>query len=173
MRSSGLPGKHLFILQRKIRVMKILLKYLLVSVALLIVVATVNAQNPVHWAYSSKKISENTYEIHLTATLDKGWHAYSQTQPKTAVAQPTEIKFTANPVIKIVGKPKEIGTIQHWSDPASGIAANQYAGSVDFVQTVTLKVTANTSVAGTITFQTCTDEMCLPPKTVNFNLPLP
>ena len=35
-----------------------------------------------------------------------------------------------------------------------------YKDKVDFVQVVKLKNSVNTSVAGTITFQACTDEMC-------------
>ena len=45
-----------------------------------------NAQvlNPVLWSFSSKKIADKTYEVHLTATIQKGWHMYSQHQPADA-----------------------------------------------------------------------------------------
>ncbi len=57
-------------------------------------VSTVNAQlNPVSWAFSSKKIADKTYEIHLTASMQSGWHLYSQTQPDDAIAIPTGFKF--------------------------------------------------------------------------------
>ena len=49
---------------------------------------------PVKWKYETKKITENRYEIHIAATMQNGWHLYSQTQPKEAVAVPTKIKFS-------------------------------------------------------------------------------
>ncbi|MDQ6608308.1 MAG: hypothetical protein M3Y85_00600, partial [Bacteroidota bacterium] len=41
-------------------------------------------QNPVSWSFTSKKISDNVYEVQMAATLQSGWHLYSQTQPKDA-----------------------------------------------------------------------------------------
>ena len=43
---------------------------------------------------------------------------------------------------------------------------------VDFVQVVKLKANAKTNVSGNVEFQTCNDEKCLPPKTVNFSIAL-
>src|SRR5690348_13514261 len=89
-----------------------------------------NTLHPIVWQYSAKKIAERTYEVHLTARLEIGWHAYSQQQPKEAVAQPTEIHFKPNPLISITGKVKELGVLEKWKDEASGIMANQYANKV-------------------------------------------
>ncbi len=35
-------------------------------------------QNPVAWTATSKKIADKTYEVRLTANMQKGWHIYSQ-----------------------------------------------------------------------------------------------
>lgn len=149
------------------------------SVVLLLLFFTlslVRAQNgslhPIVWQYSVKKIADKTYEVHLTAQLQSGWHAYSQQQPKDAVAQPTEIHFKTNPLVSAIGKIREIGTMEKWKDEASGIMANQYADKVDFVQIVKLKANIKTSVSGSLTYQVCTNEMCLPPKTDNFSISL-
>jgi len=131
-----------------------------------------NTLHPVAWQYSAKKIAERTYEVHLTAQLEAGWHAYSQQQPKDAVAQPTEIRFKSNPLLSITGKVKEIGALEKWKDEATGIMANQYANKVDFVQVVRLKAKVRTNVSGSLTYQVCTDEMCLPPRTEAFSIPL-
>jgi thiol:disulfide interchange protein DsbD len=58
--------------------------------------------------------------------------------------------------------------MEKWKDEASGIQANQYANQVDFVQVVKVKGNVKTSVSGSLTYQVCTNEMCLPPKTDNF-----
>jgi hypothetical protein len=130
----------------------------------------VYAQNPIHWQYTCTKTGESTYELHFTATIDQGWHAYSQTQPENAVARPTFFKFNVNPLIQFKGKPREVGALIKWSDNATGIAAHQYEGKVDFVQTIGLKAKVKTMVNGNLTFQACTDEMCLSPKTVAFSI---
>jgi len=131
-----------------------------------------NTLHPIVWQYSAKKIADRTYEVHLTAQLEAGWHAYSQQQPKEAVAQPTEIHFKSNPLISITGKVKEVGALEKWKDEASGIMANQYANKVDFIQVVRLKANVRTNVSGSLTYQVCTDEMCLPPRTETFSISL-
>lgn len=128
--------------------------------------------HPIAWQYSARKVADRTYEVHLTALLQTGWHAYSQKQPEEAVAQPTEIHFTPNPLVGMEGKIKEVGAMEQWKDEATGIKANQYANQVDFVQIVKLKGKVKTSVSGSLTYQVCTDEMCLPPKTENFVISL-
>jgi len=47
--------------------------------------------NPVSWTFTSKKIADKAYELRLAATLDEGWHLYSQAQPADAVAEPTKL----------------------------------------------------------------------------------
>lgn len=124
--------------------------------------------HPVAWEYSARKIAEKTYEVHLTAQLASGWHAYSQKQPEDAVARPTEIKFKPNPLVGLLGKIREVGDMEKWKDEATGIQANQYARQVDFIQVIKLKANVKTSISGSLTYQVCTNEMCLPPKTDNF-----
>jgi hypothetical protein len=124
--------------------------------------------HPIVWQYSAKKVSDMKYEVHLTAQLQTGWHAYSQKQPEEAVAQPTEIHFKPNPLVGMEGKIKEVGALEQWKDEATGIKANQYANQVDFVQIVKLKGKVKTSISGSLTYQVCTNEMCLPPKTESF-----
>jgi len=132
----------------------------------------VSAQSPVTWTFSSKKVTDNTYEIKMTATMEKGWHLYSQEQPEDAVAGPTTFTITSNPLIELVGKIKENGKMQKFHDKELGISANQYSEKVEFVQTVKLKGKVKTSFNGSVEYQTCDDKKCLPPKTVNFKVAL-
>jgi aspartate-semialdehyde dehydrogenase len=133
-----------------------------------------NAQilKPVLWSFTSKKIADKTYEIHLSATIQSGWHLYSQTQPADAINNPTEIHFNNNPLITLDGKTKETGKMEVYTDKRLGISANQYANSVEFVQKVKLKANAKTNISGSVEFQTCDDKKCLPPQTLSFNLQL-
>jgi len=135
-------------------------------------VMTLSAQNPVSWTFTSKKLANNSYEIHMTATMEKGWHLYSQTQPDDAVAGPTTFTITSNPLIELVGKIKEVGKMEKFHDKELEISANQYSQTVNFIQTIKLKGKVKTSFSGSVEYQTCDDKKCLPPKTVNFKVAL-
>ncbi|MFT3903933.1 MAG: protein-disulfide reductase DsbD family protein [Niabella sp.] len=128
--------------------------------------------DPVSWKFSTKKISDNVYEAVMTATLKPGWHLYSQIQPKDAIALPTEFEFAKNPLVTMSGAVKEVGKLQKVKDPALGSTAHQYANTVTFVQKITLKTKAKTTLSGTVEYQTCDDSKCLPPKKVPFKLQL-
>lgn len=133
---------------------------------------TVSAQNPVSWAFTSKKISDKEYELHLTATIQPGWHLYSQKQPEDAIAQPTSFTFNNNPLLNFDGTVKELGKMEKYSDKVLDVTAYQYSNKVNFVQVVKLKGKVKTAVTGKLEFQTCDDKKCLPPKTVPFTIAL-
>ena len=128
--------------------------------------------SPVSWSFASKKLSDNVYEVQLIATIQSGWHLYSQQQPSDAIAQPTSFIFSKNPLVDLDGKVKEIGKLEKYKDEKLDISANQYSQKVTFVQKVKLKGKVKTNVAGKLEFQTCDDKKCLPPKTVNFSIAL-
>jgi thiol:disulfide interchange protein DsbD len=132
----------------------------------------VSAQNPVTWTFTSKKLTNGNVEIHMIATLEKGWHLYSQDQPEDAIAMPTTFTITSNPLIEVVGKIREEGKMEKFHDKELQLSANQYSKSVSFVQTVKLKGKAKTNFTGSVEYQTCDDKKCLPPKTVNFKVAL-
>ena len=149
------------------------MKRILAVLIIALTTVTVNAQlNPVSWTFSAKKITDKTYEVHLTATMQSGWHLYSQTQPEDAIAIPTGIKINNNPLLSLEGKIKEVGKMEKFHDAKLQVSANQYAQKVDFVQVIKLKANAKTNLTGNVEFQTCDDKKCLPPKTVNFSIPV-
>lgn len=129
-------------------------------------------ENPVHWTFSAKKLDQNKYEIHMTASMDTSWHIYAGNQPKEAIAIPTKIKFSLNPLVKTIGKLKEIGKREKQEIKEAGIVQYEYGNTVDFVQVLSVKINIKTNIAGTISYQACTDARCLPVKTVSFNLSL-
>lgn len=146
--------------------------FFLLLIAFTSVVTSAQITNPVSWTFTSKKINENVYEVQMVATIQNGWHLYSQTQPKDAIAIPTSFSFTKNPLVEVEGKIKETGKLEKFKDEDLGVSANQYSKLVVFSQTVKLKGKAKSNVGGNVTFQTCDDKKCLPPKTVAFNIAL-
>ncbi|RYY57067.1 MAG: hypothetical protein EOO09_03900 [Chitinophagaceae bacterium] len=145
-------------------------KSLFFIAALFAVIAAGAQANPISWTFTSKKLADKTYEVHLTAMIQKGWHLYSQTQPEDAIIDPTSFVFTGNPLLTLDGKVKEVGKMEKFHDAKLEVSAHQYSGTVDFVQVVKVKTSGKTNLAGKLTFQTCDDQKCLPPKTVNFTV---
>jgi hypothetical protein len=134
---------------------------------------TANAQlSPVTWSFTSKKISDKVYEIHLTARIQPGWHLYSQEQPDDALAIPTSFTVNPNPLFVKDGKIKEVGKMEKMKDEVLGVSANQYSNTVDFVQKIKVKANVKTNFSGKVEYQTCDDKKCLPPKTVNYSIAL-
>jgi hypothetical protein len=147
------------------------MKKFILGLAILLGCFTASAQlNPVNWNFTVKKIADKTYELRAKATMQQGWHLYSQNQPKDAIAIPTGFTIQSNPLFKLDGKMKEIGNLEKFHDKTLDVSANQYSNSVDFVQIIKMKTTAKTNISGSVEYQTCNDEKCLPPKTVPFSL---
>lgn len=149
----------------------IMKKYLSLFFAIIACVYCI-AQSPVTWAYSAKKISTGKYEVHLRANIQDGWHLYAQKQSKEFLGVPAKIKFNKHPLVTLSGKTSEIGDLEKSKDPILDIESEYYSNEVEFVQTVTVRNSVKTTISGTIEFQTCTKEKCLPPATVDFNVPI-
>ena len=134
-------------------------------------VSKAQIENPVEWEFDSKKVSGTTYEIHITAKLDRGWHIYSQFTPDGGPIA-TTITFNKNPLITLTGKAKEVGKLEQKHEPLFGVDVKQFSGKVAFIQTVTVKGNAKTAISGAVEFMVCDDERCLPPAIEKFSLKL-
>ncbi len=141
-------------------------------ITLLILTLSVDAQNPVTWQFQAQKKDDLNYEVILKASIQPGWHLYSQKQPEDAIAIPTEIQFNNNPLVIREKEIRESGKMQKYVDKTLGVAANQYSNEVSFIQSVKLKAKVKTAITGEIEYQVCDDEKCLPPKKVPFTIVL-
>jgi DsbC/DsbD-like thiol-disulfide interchange protein len=126
---------------------------------------------PISWQFSSNKKGEDSFEIHLKATVKKPWHTYSQTTPEGGPV-PTKIIFDKNPLVVPSGPSLEKGDLKIVHDPVFEVDVKYFEGNVDFVQIVRKKGNAKTSIRGTVEFMVCNNEQCLPPKTIAFNIQL-
>lgn len=126
----------------------------------------------VKWEFSSKKIADKKYEVRLVATIQPGWHMYSQNQSADAIVLPTAIKFVNNPLVVLNGKPKEVGKLFDQFDKAINARSKYYSNKVEFVQTITLKSNVKTAITGEIEFMVCDDRQCLPPDVAKFSIKL-
>jgi hypothetical protein len=108
----------------------------------------------------------------MVANIQPGWHLYSQNQSEDAIALPTTIKFSNNPLIVLSGKPQEVGRLYDQYEKATRSRSRFYSNKVEFVQTITLKNNVKTAVAGEIEFMVCDDKQCLPPDVAKFSVKL-
>jgi DsbC/DsbD-like thiol-disulfide interchange protein len=145
--------------------------FLVAALAAIATVSFAQIKEPVKWSFSSTKKDASTYEIRMTATIDNGWHIYSQTTPDGGPV-PTSIEFVKNPLLTLDGKVKEIGKLEQRHEPLFGVDVKQYSNKVEFVQIVKLKSKAKTVVNGSVEFMTCNDQECLPPGREKFSITL-
>ncbi len=131
----------------------------------------INAQDPVKWNFSAKKVADKTYEVYMTASIQSPWSIYSQSTPGGGPL-PTSFSFSKNPLVSLVGNVKESGAIQKKFEEVFEVDVLYYKNKVNFVQTVKLKSNVNTKITGTLEYMACDDTQCLPPKEVPFSIAL-
>jgi thiol:disulfide interchange protein DsbD len=133
--------------------------------------AGAQVRNPVKWSYSARPSGKGKYEVVVRATLEKGWHLYSQATPDGGPI-PTAFKFTRNPLLDLAGPVKEVGKLEKRHEKLFGVDVHQFSNEVTFVQSVTVKGKVKTNVSGSVEYMVCNDTECLPPATQNFSIEL-
>ena len=145
--------------------------FTLLSVLVITTLATAQSAKQVKWSFAAKKIGEKTYEIHMTATLNGGWHLYAQNVGVDGPV-PTAFTYTKNPLLLVDGKPKEVGNVIKKKEEVWGGVVNYYEKSVNFIQVVKIKGNIKTNIAGKVEFMVCDDQQCLPPSQIEFTVNL-
>jgi thiol:disulfide interchange protein DsbD len=143
--------------------------YLLGCLVMAGLAVTAQSSKAVHWTFTSKKLSDKVYEIHMTASIDGDYHMYSQNIGVDGPI-PTSFKMTPNPLLVRDGKVKEVGKLVKKKEEVWGGDVLYYERSVDFVQVVRLKGNVKTNLAGTVQFMVCNESQCLPPADVEFKV---
>ena len=121
-------------------------------------------QEKVDWKVDYDPLTET---IVFSASIDEGWHLYSQKIRDEVGPVPTAFKFEKSKQYKLIGKTIEPSPITEY-DPNFESELSYFKESVEFFQKIKVKTT--TEVKGVITFMVCTNEMCLPPTDIDFNL---
>lgn len=123
---------------------------------------------PVKWSYAAKKTSATEAVVLLKATIDPGWHIYSQ-HLKDGGPVKTTIKFDASPAYALVGTTAEPKPMTRM-EKTFGMEVSYFANSVVFQQKVKLTGKTPATVKGKLEFMVCNDEKCLPPDEVPFSI---
>ena len=149
------------------------MKKLAIALALITLFNTAHAQvqDPVKWNYAAIKKSDKEYTVNIVATLQPGWHIYSMNTPNGGPVA-TTFSFKRNPIVTIDGQTKEKGKLSTTHDEIFGVDVKYFSETVNFIQSIKLKSPVKTNLSGTVKYMVCNDKMCLPPKTVPFNIQL-
>lgn len=149
------------------------MKKIIISLAAFFLLASTYAQQQkISWSFTAKKLADNKYELHLTATPPMGWHVYSQLTPEGGPI-PTSFKFTTNGLVTVAAsKPKETGKLVTYFDKNFKVDVKYFEGKVDFIKTIAVKGKIKTNISGMVESMICNDRTCMPPTTEKFNIPL-
>lgn len=125
--------------------------------------------NPVTWSYAAKKTGPNTATLFIKATIDQGWHLYSQFV-KDGGPVKTTFTFPSSGNYTLVGKTTEPKAITR-HESTFKMDVSYFEKTVVFQQQVKLKRKTAT-IKGSVEFMVCNDKQCLPPEQVDFSIPV-
>ncbi len=140
----------------------------------LLLSTSVGAQEatPIRWTFpdgartTTVKPGE-TIRIRLAARIENGWHLYSMKELEGG-PKPTRIAMPEGQPFTLAGSIQQPDPIKS-HDPNFDMDVEYYSESAEFVLPV--KVAANAAAGSaklqvTVRFQSCSDRLCLPPRTV-------
>jgi len=131
------------------------------------VITSAQIFNPVTWDFSQKQISDHEIELQFKATIDEGWHLYSQFIEEDGPV-PTEFTFTTEGGYSLVGIPKEGLPIEEF-DPNFDMILKYFGHEAIFTQIVQVSSAEDFSLDGNVYFMVCDEAQCLPPEEVEFS----
>ncbi len=149
----------------------------LISILALILVSLASFSqplDPIKWSSSIEKESENVYILYFKATLDSGWHLYSQNEAEGDEIAPTPTEFTFNSTsdsYELIGETIEPKGIEKF-DPIFEMDVKYFENEVTFSQKIKIIDKNIKSVNAEVFFSVCDDEKCLAPDTIEFALNL-
>lgn len=122
--------------------------------------------NPVHFKFATKKISECEYDLQFIASIDEPWHMYSLT-PVTDGPNPTVFTFKKSADYELVGKTTESKPVKEF-DKVFEMNVQYFKHTATFTQRIKLKTDKKISIKGKLEFQACTEEKCIFPPADDF-----
>ncbi len=111
---------------------------------------------PVKWSYKINQLTNNEYEIALTAGIDKEWHIFALENHATGYGLPTEFTFAPNANYSLVGKVTQPTPITH-VDKDLNSTDFYFENNVTFKQKIAIKNEQPFDIKVDIAAQACKD----------------
>ena len=147
------------------------MKRLLLLIALILSVnAFSQILNPVKWTATIEKVSDTQYKLISKASIEAGWHLYSQDVPEDGPIATTFTYDGSDSNFNLIGKTnEEVGHVV--DDPVFEMKIKFFEKSATFEQLIDLTEDIS-SIKGVVEFMVCDDKRCLPPTEIDliFNL---
>lgn len=120
---------------------------------------------PVKWNTSVEKISETEFRLIAKASIEKGWHLYSQNVPEDGPIPTTFTFDDSEGAFKTIGNTSEEEghTID---DPVFQMKIKFFENTAIFEQKIEI-LNNTTSIEAFVEFMVCDDTRCLPPTEVD------
>ena len=144
--------------------------YLLLFTFLFSTLGQSQVEEPVTWKTEVQKISDAEYVLIYSATIDEGWHFYSQIPADPDGMGPIATEFTfleQENNYKPIGKTSETETKQVF-EAAFGMDVNYFENQAIFKQSIKVTNPALEAIKSEVYFQVCDEEKCLPPDVYQF-----
>ncbi len=149
--------------------MKKLFIYVLTTLAFVLGVQG-QVLKPVKWTTSVEKASDTEYILIAKASIEEGWHLYSQNVPEDGPIA-TVFTFETNKDFELNGKVSE-DKGKTVDDPVFMMKIKFFENNAEFKQRIKVLNKELSIVKGEVEFMVCDEERCLPPTYVDleFNL---
>lgn len=126
--------------------------------------------DPVKWETSVVRISPDTAEVTVNATIEDRWHIYSQSQTVENGPVATSFSFKPDKSYTLAGATKEGQPITKKEPAFDNMNVLYFEKSASFVQKIATQNGNRFKLEVEVTFMACNDEMCLPPTTQEFTI---
>ncbi len=130
--------------------------------------------DPIKWKATIEKEADDVYVLYFKATLDKGWHLYSQNEAETDEIAPTPTEFSfdnTTETYELLGETFEPKGIEKY-DNIFEMDVKYFEDEVTFSQKIKRIDKNLKAVKAEVFFSVCDDEKCLAPETIEFDLDL-
>jgi thiol:disulfide interchange protein len=128
-------------------------------------------ENPVHWKFETKKLSNCEYELIFKAKIDEPWHIYSLVKAGEDGPNPTSFIFNKSKDYELVGKVTESAPKKEF-DKVFEMNVAFHAKTATFTQKIKLLTASKIKITGKYEAQACTEEKCIFPPADKFEFEL-
>ena len=130
--------------------------------------------DPVSWEVTVQKEEGTQYNIVMEATIDAGWHLYSQIQFGEEFEGPIRTEFSYNDsseTYTLVGETQE-PDVEPLFDPVFEIDVKYFEDKAVFIQPIEVIDPEGLKIVVEISYAVCDDKQCLPPDIKTFEVDL-
>jgi thiol:disulfide interchange protein len=127
--------------------------------------------NPVKWSTSVEKVADLEYDLVMNATIDAGWHLYSQNVLDDG---PIATSFSINATDKFELVEDVIEEKGHTvDDPVFNMKIKFFEKKAIFKQRIKVLSGNALKINGKVEFMVCDDSSCLPPNEIDLAFLIP